>query len=146
MFQTHVLISTAAMSLSDTKFWRAVEFLPERFLPDKTRPAEFDRDRRNNQKPFGLGPRSCIGQSPANNPRSCHSECCKSYRLTPAMLSGKSFALAEMRLVLARLVWKFDLGKAPGKQVNWNQLKTYVVVEKRAINITLKESLKTSWT
>lgn len=45
-----------------------------------------------------------------------------------------------MRLVLARLVWRFDLTVAPGRQVDWNQLKTYVVVEKKAINIVIKEA------
>jgi cytochrome P450 len=98
------------MSLSEANFYRANEFLPDRFLPDAIRPAEFDNDRRNNQKPFGLGARSCM---------------------------GKSFALAEMRLVLARLVWRFDLSLAPGKQVDWNELKTFMVVQKEPINIAI---------
>ncbi|PSR97189.1 cytochrome P450 [Coniella lustricola] len=109
---THVLISTAAMSLSETKFHRASEFIPDRFFSDDTRPAEFDGDQRNSQKPFGVGPRSCI---------------------------GKSFALAELRIALARLIWRFDISKPPGKQVNWNRLRTLVVVEKKDINITIRE-------
>lgn len=99
------------MSLSEANFHRANEFLPERFLSEGIRPAEFENDRRNNQKPFGLGARSCM---------------------------GKSFALAEMRIVLARLVWKFDLSVAPGKQIDWNELKTFVVVQKEPINIAIK--------
>ncbi|CAJ2506593.1 Uu.00g077790.m01.CDS01 [Anthostomella pinea] len=109
---THVLINTTAMSLSEAKFRRAHEFLPERFLPEDMRPTEFARDHRQNQKPFGLGARSCL---------------------------GKSFALAEMRLALARLMWRFDISMGPGTQVDWNQLKTYVVVQKLAVNVSMKE-------
>lgn len=54
-------------------------------------------------------------------------------------IPGKSFALAEMRLVLARLLWRFDLAMAPGCQIDWNKLKTYVVVEKEAINLSIKD-------
>ncbi|KAK3934390.1 cytochrome P450 [Diplogelasinospora grovesii] len=111
---THVAVNSVAMSLSEANFYRATEFLPERFLPEGCgRPAHFDNDRRNTQKPFGLGPRSCV---------------------------GKSFALAEMRLVLARLVWRFDICVAPGRRrIDWNKLKTFVVVQKEAIHIAIKE-------
>jgi len=68
-------------------------------------------DRRNVLKPFGLGARGCL---------------------------GKSVALAELRLVLARLVWTFDLKTAPGEQINWLDLKNYVVVQKRPIKIRIK--------
>ncbi|GAW15640.1 hypothetical protein ANO14919_050590 [Xylariales sp. No.14919] len=60
---THVLINSTAMSYSAANFSRADEFLPERFLPEETRPTEFEDDRRINQKPFGLGSRSCLGRS-----------------------------------------------------------------------------------
>ncbi len=60
--------------------------------------------------------------------------------LTTIILSlGKSFALAEMRLVLARLVWSFDISIALGKRVDWNRVKTYVVVQKEAIEVAIKE-------
>lgn len=44
-----------------------------------------------------------------------------------------------MRLVLARLLWRFDLAMERGSQIDWNKLKTYVVVEKKAINLIIKE-------
>ncbi|XXH05278.1 hypothetical protein Hte_011703, partial [Hypoxylon texense] len=61
--KTHVLVNSTAMSLFEENFHRANEFLPERFLPGGMRPAEYENDRRNTQKPFGLGARSCLGQS-----------------------------------------------------------------------------------
>ncbi|KAK4186250.1 cytochrome P450 [Podospora australis] len=108
---THICLSVISIGLSEKNFHRAEEFLPERFLPDGLRPAEFDNDQRSTQRPFGAGLRSCI---------------------------GKSFAMAEMRVFLARLVWKFDLSAAPGKPVVWGDLKGYSVVEKVPINIVVK--------
>lgn len=104
-------VSSTALSRSDANFHRSNDFLPDRFLPDGLRPVEFENDRRNNQKPFGLGTRSCL---------------------------GKFVALAELRVVLARLVWNFDLSIAPGKQINWMDLKTYIVVQKEPIKIMIK--------
>ncbi|KAI0509177.1 cytochrome P450 [Xylaria bambusicola] len=109
---THVTLSPVAMSLSATNFNRADEFLPERFLPEAERPAEFGNDVRDTQKPFGLGTRSCL---------------------------GKPLAMAEMRLVLAQLVWNFDLSQAPCTRINWNELKTFVVVQKEPVYVVLKK-------
>lgn len=46
--------------------------------------------------------------------------------------------MAELRLVLARLVWNFDLSAAPGKQIKWMDFKTYIVVQKEPIRIVIK--------
>jgi cytochrome P450 len=59
------------------------------FLPNEMRRDMFEKDRRSCLKPFGLGGRNCL---------------------------GKSLALAEMRLVLARLIWHFELSAASRKQ------------------------------
>lgn len=103
-------VNSTVLSPSDANFHRSNDFLPDRFLPECHRPVEFKNDRRNNQKPFGLGGRSCL---------------------------GKLVALAELRLVLARLVWNFDLSVAPERQINWMDLKTYIVVQKEPIKIMI---------
>jgi cytochrome P450 len=108
---THVLVNSTAMSLSDANFHRAGEFLPERFLPPEKRPPAFKGDQRNSQKPFGFGSRSCL---------------------------GKSFAMGEMRLVLAKMIWHFDIHRGASEPVDWNNLKSYVVVEKQAIEAVLR--------
>ena len=99
------------MARSEAYFYLHDDFLPDRFLPESLRPVMFQNDRCNSLKPFGLGARSCL---------------------------GKSVAMAEMRLLLARLIWNFDLAMAPGRQVDWMNLKTYIVVQKEPINITIK--------
>lgn len=100
------------MALTETNFHRCLEFLPDRYLPDKLRPTEFENDNRNILKPWGLGSRVCL---------------------------GRSFGQSEMRLVLAHLVWNFDLEAVASKLVNWYDLKNYVVVEKEPIMVTIKE-------
>ena len=77
---------------SPYNFARPLEFLPERWLPD--RPQEFANDNPDNVfQPFSAGPRNCIGMN---------------------------LATAEMRLVLSRLLWRFDLEKPAGAGTEWD--------------------------
>ena len=56
---------------------------PDKFLPERwLGEAEFKDDRRNASQPFSVGIRNCI---------------------------GRQLAYAEMRLTLARVIWRFDL-------------------------------------
>ncbi|KAI1752754.1 cytochrome P450 [Xylaria castorea] len=109
---THVTLNPVAMSLSETNFHRAKEFLPDRFLCRGERPPLFDNDVRGTQKPFGLGTRSCL---------------------------GKSLAMAETRLVLARLVWNFEISRAAGRYTEWTELKTFVMVQKEPVHIIIRK-------
>lgn len=61
-------------------FGRSLDFCPERYL-DKV-DSEFTNDKRKAFRPFSVGPRDCI---------------------------GKNLALAEMRIILARVLFNFDL-------------------------------------
>lgn len=63
-------------------FHQADAFLPERWLPGRREIPPFDRDNRACLQPFSYGPRNCL---------------------------GKNLARAEMRLILARMLWRFDL-------------------------------------
>jgi hypothetical protein len=47
-----------------------------------------------------------------------------------------SLAYAEMRLILARMIWNFDMEIAPDSW-NWINQKAYVVWEKPALNVRL---------
>ncbi|KAK6599736.1 cytochrome P450 [Botrytis cinerea] len=112
---THVACNTIAMALSPQNFHHSLRFLPDRYLPDHLRPREYANDNRHILKPWGLGSRVCL---------------------------GRSFGQAELRLVLARLVWNFDLQGADGKGVDWFELKNYIVVQKEPIWVTIREREK----
>lgn len=101
--------------LSPEHFHEPSEFCPERWLKvnteDSTSP--FFADNREAVQTFSVGPRSCI---------------------------GKRIALAELRLVLSRMVWKFDLEEvdsASGK-LKWESQRDFTVIERRPFEIKLK--------
>lgn len=69
-------------------FYRADDFLPERWLPGIRDAAPFDKDNRACMQPFSFGPRNCL---------------------------GKNLAKAEMRLIMAKMLWRFDLQLVEGR-------------------------------
>ncbi|VUC37234.1 unnamed protein product, partial [Clonostachys rosea] len=77
---TWVGICQYAANRSDKHFAEPLVFAPERYL--ESRDAKFQGDARGVVQPFSLGPRNCIGQN---------------------------LARAEIRLILAKLTWHFDL-------------------------------------
>lgn len=50
---------------------------------------------------------------------------------------GRHLAWAEMRLIMARLLWAFDL-EAAGPVLPWNQLRTFLLVEKKPLEIRIR--------
>jgi hypothetical protein len=52
---------------------------------------------------------------------------------------GKSLAWSELQLILVRLLWAFDIGATGGKQLRWEDLRTFLLVEKLPIEILLRE-------
>jgi len=108
-----VTVNVHALTLSKSpKLWYDPEaFRPERWLNNKS--PEFEMDRQNVVQPFGVGPRSCI---------------------------GKLLAWAEMRLILARLIWRFDLLPADTEagRLLWDQQRTFTVVERQPLEVLLK--------
>ncbi|KAH8731789.1 cytochrome P450, partial [Phaeosphaeriaceae sp. PMI808] len=80
---TRVFASQHIAYRSNSHFARPKEFIPERWLPD--RPREFENDNASDVfYPFSFGPRNCI---------------------------GSHLARAEMRVILTKLLWHFDLHK-----------------------------------
>ncbi|KAL8413125.1 hypothetical protein RB596_009612 [Gaeumannomyces avenae] len=70
---------------------------------------EKSRDRLDAVQPFHIGPRNCI---------------------------GKNLAYSEMRLILARLLYSFDL-ELVDKDKDWFDQKTFVLRDKPALNVYL---------
>ncbi|GAB1317188.1 Isotrichodermin C-15 hydroxylase [Madurella fahalii] len=83
---------------------------PDLFVPERWLGDErYADDNRDVFQPFSLGPRSCI---------------------------GRGLAYMESRLVLARLIWNFDLELMP-ESVDWTSQKTWVLYEKLPLNARL---------
>ncbi|KIW76438.1 hypothetical protein Z517_11184 [Fonsecaea pedrosoi CBS 271.37] len=107
-----------AASRHPDNFYRPLDFLPERWLAPHLMekddvPAEmFARDKKNVSQPFSFGPRNCI---------------------------GKSLAYAEIRVILSKLLWTFDLALAPeSDNDDWARTqKTYMLWEKPALMVNL---------
>ena len=72
---------------------------------------KFASDHLSASNPFSVGPTSCI---------------------------GRNLAWAEMRIVLARLLWAFDIADEEGKGLDWESLKTLMIVQKEPLELRIK--------
>lgn len=93
---------------SSANFSQPELFAPERWLQDPS--SIFAFDKRDVFEPFSIGPRNCI---------------------------GKNLAWLEMRLILARVLWSFDLEL---QDAEWDPDKqdVYVLWQKPALNVKLR--------
>jgi len=112
---TFVNAHPLTISLSSEHFHEPLKFYPERWLSTSTKDTTtpFFGDNREVVQTFGVGPRSCI---------------------------GKRIALAELRLILSRLVWKFDLEEVntPLGKLEWMSQRDFSVIERQPFEIKLK--------
>lgn len=83
-------------------------FTPERWLPNP--PPEYSNDRKDAFQPFSIGPRNRV---------------------------GKNLAMAEMKLILARLVWQFEWQLADDK-FELDKQKVFIMREKPDLNLWMK--------
>ncbi|KAJ0156687.1 Isotrichodermin C-15 hydroxylase [Colletotrichum tanaceti] len=87
---------------------RPTEFVPERWLHPED--PEWKDDRRDVHEPFSYGPRNCL---------------------------GKNLAWLELRLLLAKTLWHYDMELCPGME-DWVVQKSYITWEKGPLMVTLK--------
>ncbi|KAL7629148.1 hypothetical protein AAE478_000667 [Parahypoxylon ruwenzoriense] len=88
---------TALSAFRDESYFKdGNEFIPERWLDMDPR---YDSDNRDVFQPFGVGPLNCI---------------------------GVNLAHLELRMILARLVWNFDIELMPGSD-DWLNQKVFVI-------------------
>lgn len=101
------------MNRDPSYFHCANEFLPERWLDDaqNNSTSKFFDDQRHALQPFSVGPRNCMGQN---------------------------LAWAEMRLILVKLLYTFDIAAIEGERVDWEDLRTFLLVEKKPIKFRLQ--------
>ncbi|KIW01749.1 uncharacterized protein PV09_06925 [Verruconis gallopava] len=79
---TTVGVNYYAAFHSPYNFHLAEKFAPERWLPEHSDHAPYANDNRDVVQPFSYGPRNCL---------------------------GKNLAWAEMQLILARVLWHYDI-------------------------------------
>lgn len=87
---------------SEINFKDPWSFHPERWLE---KDEEFAGDNKDVFQPFSFGLRNCI---------------------------GRSLAYMEMRIILSRLIWNFDLALAPSS-TEWNKQRVFLLYEKKPL-------------
>ncbi|CCU75987.1 putative benzoate 4-monooxygenase cytochrome P450 [Blumeria hordei DH14] len=86
------------------------DFVPERWYKGDKCPEKYRNDERKAMQPFSLGPRNCI---------------------------GKHMAKQEIRLILAAMLWNFDLELQP-ESLDWKKSqKVFGLWERPALNVRL---------
>ncbi|KAL1998567.1 hypothetical protein VTN02DRAFT_5958 [Thermoascus thermophilus] len=108
---TAVGVHVLSATRSAQNFHAPERFLPERWLGPSAPASPFRHDRRGASQPFGTGPRACL---------------------------GKSLAYHEMRLILARILWGFDLELCGGAAEAWDRQRVYTLWEKGALMCRLR--------
>jgi cytochrome P450 len=111
--QTPVSIQAYALNRDPSLFHLATSFVPERWLPETHANPEspFFHDRLQAVQPFSEGPVNCLGQH---------------------------LALAEIRLILSKLLWAFDFEVVEDRKTRWEDLRTFLLVEKTPIEMRAK--------
>ncbi|OQE10623.1 hypothetical protein PENFLA_c085G05602 [Penicillium flavigenum] len=84
--------------------------LPDQFIPERWIGDEFASDNKAAFQPFSFGPRNCI---------------------------GKNLAYHEMRLILAKVLYNFEISLHP-ESVGWEKQKTFFLWEKKDLMVQLK--------
>ncbi|OJJ47271.1 hypothetical protein ASPZODRAFT_151782 [Penicilliopsis zonata CBS 506.65] len=105
---TSVSVAHYSTYHSSSNFADPDSFIPERWLDNPD--ARFSADKRDVLQPFSYGPRNCL---------------------------GKNLAYAEMRVILAKVLWNFDLSLQP-ECANWNQQLSFTFWSKGPLMVKLK--------
>ncbi|RDL34574.1 Cytochrome P450 ClCP1 [Venustampulla echinocandica] len=94
-------------------------FLPERWLSEhQGDDSPYKNDNKSSFHPFSMGPHNCIGQT---------------------------LAWVEMRIILSRLLWNFDIEVPDGKVLpSWTQQKIYWTWEKQSLDVQLKKATRST--
>ncbi|PGH01470.1 hypothetical protein AJ79_07908 [Helicocarpus griseus UAMH5409] len=101
---TSVSMAYYATFRSESNFAKPDCFIPERWLGNDP---QFATDKKEALQPFSFGPRNCL---------------------------GKNLAYAEMRLIMAKLAWNFDM-TLQRDSYDWDQQITYNVWEKKPLMV-----------
>lgn len=111
--QTYVAYNQYSANRQEYNFHLPNTFLPERFFSSETglKPSPYNnnKDDMASFQPFSIGRHQCIGMK---------------------------IAYAEMRIIVARVLWEFDIKLADQQdRFDWGEQETYILWEKRPLNI-----------
>ncbi|CAN9172375.1 unnamed protein product [Alternaria alternata] len=111
--ETRVGVHQLAAYHSPLNFHDPLSFHPERWLPEEYNDpsSPFHDDRRDVHKPFSYGRRDCI---------------------------GRNLAFLEMRLIIALVVWNFDLELGEGMD-GWEKQKIFGLWEKPPLKVHIRK-------
>ncbi|KAF4470804.1 cytochrome P450 [Fusarium albosuccineum] len=101
-------IAQYAAYRSPHNFADPLDFVPERWLSSP--PERYASDKKDVLQPFSFGPRNCL---------------------------GKNLAYHEMRLIISRILWTFEI-ELVGKNFDWLNQHIYGIWEKHPLNVKLK--------
>nr|KMM66554.1 trichothecene C-15 hydroxylase [Coccidioides posadasii RMSCC 3488] len=91
---------------------------PNDFIPERwLGDPRFESDKRDAMQAFSLGPRNCI---------------------------GKNMAYAEMRMILCKLLYHFDMELTP-ETTDWTNQKVYFLWAKKPLMVTMKDRLSSDY-
>lgn len=112
---TVVSIPQWASYQSPSNYYRPKNFLLERWLGNTTTGSlVYDKDRKDAFNPFSLGPHNC---------------------------PGRALAYLEMRLILAKMIWHFDLGlPQDANLIKWEEQKIYWFWEKQPTYVKIQKA------
>ncbi|KAJ4303218.1 hypothetical protein N0V90_002111 [Kalmusia sp. IMI 367209] len=106
---TSVYVSQHAANHSERNWTEPDTFAPERWMKDA--PAKYKDDNHASMNAFSFGPRNCL---------------------------GKNLAYAEMRLIMAKVLWHFDLEMKPESEGWLERHRLFMLWEKPSLMVKLK--------
>ena len=109
---TGIQLNQYAAFNSSRNFFDPSKFAPERWLESKG--DRYASDKRDVLQPFSIGARNCI---------------------------GKNLAMAEIRLVLARMLWEFDMELCDETDVNWPDQPAWLTWQQKPLLVRLRERI-----
>ncbi|KUJ09421.1 cytochrome P450 [Mollisia scopiformis] len=110
---TRVSVHQWSVLRDPLNFWNPSAFIPERWM--KNEPEGQGGDRLETSLPFSYGPRGCL---------------------------GRNLAYLEMRMVLAKLFWQYDLAWFNSDEIDWERdTKGYTLWEKPDLRVLLRDRL-----
>jgi len=112
---TRVLVTNLAANRNSKNWRNPYSFAPERWVPDDPESYLYAGDKKHGFQPFSTGPRACL---------------------------GKNMAYHEMRLILCKVLYHFDLQLCEDSQ-EWNKQDIFIMWEKKDLNCRLRPVVRT---